>query len=71
MAGGGRRVAVPEVLDHSVVRDDLAGVDQQQPKQGALARGPKVQRLASGHHLKRSQDPELHRSSRRWLDLTW
>ena len=71
VAGGGRRVAVPQVLDQPVVGDDLASVDQQQPEQGALARGPKVQRLASGHHLKRSQDPELHRPSRRWLDLTW
>jgi hypothetical protein len=30
-----------------------------------------IQRLAGGHHLKRSQDPELHRPSRRRFDLTW
>jgi hypothetical protein len=71
MAGGGRGVAVPQVLKQPVVGDDLASVDQQQPKQGPLARGSKLQRLAAGHHLKRSQDPELHRPSRLRLDLTW
>jgi hypothetical protein len=70
MAGGGRRVAVPQVLNQPVGGDDPACLDEQQRQQGALARGPKVQRLAAGHHLKRSQDPELHRPSRRWLDLT-
>ena len=71
VAGGGRRIAVPQLLEQPVVRDDLASVDQQQPEQGALTRGPEVQRLAGGHHLKRSQDPELHRPSRRRFDLTW
>jgi hypothetical protein len=43
VAGGGRWVAVPQVIEQPVVGDDLAGVHQQQPEQGALARGPKVQ----------------------------
>ena len=68
-----------EVVSYDRVVEDLWGSDPpataRHTLQGYVHRlrrtlGADAWRLTSGHHLKRSQDPELHRPSRRWLDLT-
>jgi hypothetical protein len=58
---------VPEVVDQSIARNNLASVEHEQREQGALLTAPESERPTVVHDLDRAEDAELHASMLRKL----
>jgi hypothetical protein len=58
--GRGRRLAVPQVIDQLIARNDLSGVEHEKREQHTLLAASQAQRLAVFDDLERTEDSELH-----------
>jgi hypothetical protein len=58
-----RWLLTPELVDQAVTRDDLVGVDEQDPEQGTLLRAAYRERVVPIDDLDRPEDSKLHGAS--------
>jgi hypothetical protein len=51
---------VPEIIDQPIAGDDLAGVEHEERKEGALLPTSQAERSTALDDLERAEDAELH-----------